>query len=215
MPLLPVNSFPSHLRVALTALLGSLSLDGKTATISWANSNTDFSLGSSWTGGVAPADSLVTDVASFATASPTFQPSLSANRSITGLTFAAGAGAFTFGGNGTLSLGATGITNASGNLQTLTVPLRLGANSTFTVSGTGNLTLGGPLDTAGRMLTLTGTGTGTGFINGLISGAGTLVKTGSRTWILAGANSYSGNTTLTAGTLTAAHDSAFGPAPFG
>ncbi len=210
MVLISVNFRPKRLRAALTALLGSLSVDGKAATISWANTNTDFSLGSSWTGGVAPADSLTTDVASFATASPTFQPSLSANRSLTGLTFASGAGAFTFGGNGTLSLGATGITNASSNLQTLTLPLRLGANSTFTVSGTGNLTVGGTLDTAGRTLTLTGTGTGTGRINGVISGAGSLVKTGSRTWILAGANTFSGNTTLTAGTLTAAHDSALG-----
>jgi len=52
---------------------------------------------------------------------------------------------------------------------------------------------------AGGTLTLTGTGTGS--MGARLPGSGGLAKTGTGTWTLTGANTYSGNTTVSEGTL--------------
>ncbi len=66
--------------------------------------------------------------------------------------------------------------------------------SDFTASGSGN-----------KSLTLQGSGLGKGEISGRIvdsaSGITSLVKSGSVLWTLSGANTYTGNTSVTAGTL--------------
>ena len=78
-------------------------------------------------------------------------------------------------------------------------------------SGTGTLTFSSNFtaNTNGaKTLTLQGSSAGTGVISGKIidsaSGATTLVKDGTGTWTLSGANTYTGGTTINQGTLTAA-----------
>jgi autotransporter-associated beta strand protein len=62
-------------------------------------------------------------------------------------------------------------------------------------------------DTTSQSLLLTGSANGT--ISGLITGASGLTKTGSGTWTLSGANTYSVPTTVSAGTLAAGAANAF------
>ncbi len=92
---------------------------------------------------------------------------------------------------------------------------------TINNDGTGKLTFTAPIfnqqqagATANRTLTLGGAGDGEiqGIIrnNNNVAGTISLTKAGAGTWTLLGANTYSGNTTISAGTLVASNNSAFG-----
>ncbi|MEO5916508.1 MAG: glycosyl hydrolase [Luteolibacter sp.] len=64
-----------------------------------------------------------------------------------------------------------------------------------------------------KTLTLQGSTGGTGEVSGVISNGGTttaLTKAGSGTWTLSGANTYTGTTTLSTGTLAIGNNAAFG-----
>ena len=176
----------------------------RAATIVWANLGTDFATGANW-GGTAPADSIVTDLASFGTASPTFQPNLAANRSVNGLVFANTAGAFTVSGTGgaILTLGTGGIAHNDDSTQTLaaSLGLKLGAAAPFTLTGTGALTIASAVNNNAFLLTLSGSTTGAGTVSGVISGTAGLTKSGTGTWTLSGTNTYTGVTTISGGTL--------------
>ena len=200
----------SHLAIGFAVWLAIPGASIHSATISWANAGTDFSTGSSWTGGNAPADSLTADIAAFATAAPTFLPNLASDRSVAGVAFVNGAGAFTFSGAGTLSIGASGIVNSDNSAQTLSVPIKLGVASVFTTASSGALAISGPVDTNGLVLTLNGAGSGASSVAGAIGGSGSITKSGSGTWTLSGANTFSGGLTLTAGTLSLGSNSALG-----
>src|SRR5690606_6792180 len=82
--------------------------------------------------------------------------------------------------------------------------------------GTGALTLSGPLSfVAGGQadhLTLGGSYGGASTFAGEISGAGNLIGNGSGTWVLGGANTYTGALTVESGTLQAGSAQAFGTA---
>jgi autotransporter-associated beta strand protein len=125
-----------------------------------------------------------------------------------------GTGAFTKSGLGQLTLsGAStyqGVTTVAGGTLLLTGSLpsnspltvdtgavmQLGVNSTIgSIAGSGGINLGSFTLTAG------GNGTSTTF-SGSISGSGNVIKAGTGTLTLAGANTYSGTTTVTGGTLT-------------
>lgn len=158
----------------------------------------------------------------FSNAANTFQGAILSATAVSagyGLTFAsigdlAGAGLITLvGGSGTFHW-----TSASGSTTTL-------ANRQFAISGTGsglivakgttaasNLVINKDLLLTGaagvRTLTLDGTNLGNNTFAGLIAngtdgGASvvSLTKNGASLWILSGTNSYSGTTTLSAGTL--------------
>jgi autotransporter-associated beta strand protein len=103
-------------------------------------------------------------------------------------------------------------TSTVASAETINAPLVLEGSYTFTSAATSAsaiLTLGGgitPGPTTGTTtLTLNGTNTGLNNVKGVLAdhGAGRLAvsKSGAGTWILSGADSYTGGTTVSAGTL--------------
>lgn len=119
-------------------------------------------------------------------------------------------------GSGTLTLGGNLAYIATNNPDgaTITGNLNLGgANRTFTINdstaATTDLSISANIGATNRNLTITGAGN-TLISGNIATGTGTLTKAGTGTLTLAGANSYSGLTTVSAGTLVVAHDSALG-----
>ncbi|WP_368564705.1 autotransporter-associated beta strand repeat-containing protein [Pseudoxanthomonas sp. UTMC 1351] len=81
---------------------------------------------------------------------------------------------------------------------------------TLANNGSGALTLSGAMNLAG-IATLGGSFTGAdNVIIGVIDGAGNLRSGGDATWVLTGANTYTGNTIVDSGVLRAGTSSAFG-----
>jgi fibronectin-binding autotransporter adhesin len=99
--------------------------------------------------------------------------------------------------SGTLQAGAAGVFSAASTFAVASdAALDLNAfNQTIgSLSGAGNVTLGkGSLSTGGDNSSTT--------FSGVISGAGSLVKLGVGTFVLTGANSYTGGTTISGGGL--------------
>ena len=206
------------LLVGAGTLLASIPAQAQTV-IAWADAGTDFATGSNWIGSVPPTG----DVAQFATPSPTNQPVLAANFSVDGLQFAAGAGAFTLSGAGTLSIGGSGVVDQSLAQETIAVALSFGSVGTG-ITNSGSLTISGAIsnNVSTAALTITNNSTmmisgavanngaqgisfgGSGSnatVSGVISGVGSVAVTGVGKWTFSGANTYSGPTTVVGGTL--------------
>jgi len=165
------------------------------------------------------------DTATFNTASTQTAITInSASLNIKSLTFdTVNAAAYTIGSTGGNSLlltsgGAISMNAAVANTETVNAPLVLeGAGATYTIQNNASdntklLNIGGAVSggTSGaNVLTLRGSNTGNNTISGAISNgsATTLAVTKSEagTWVLTGANTYTGNTTVNAGTLSLAH----------
>ena len=96
----------------------------------------------------------------------------------------------------------------SGGSAAVFLPITLGAAESLINSSSGTLTLSGGIDQNGFQLTLDGNGPTT--VNGMISGAGGLVKAGGGTVVLAVANNYTGTTQINAGTLDMQNAQALG-----
>jgi autotransporter-associated beta strand protein len=142
------------------------------------------------------------------------------------LSAAGGAGVITFSGNSaqtiatagfafTLGDGTTGsITNSATAVQTISGAgaLTLSGAATFTDNGTGagQLLISTAISNGTNLLTLSGTGL-LGTISGVIgNGSGAVTKTGTGTWTLSGANTYTGGTNINGGTLVISNASALG-----
>ena len=177
---------------ALLFLLAIWELDGSKvsgASRVWSGTlTTDFELAANWNlllPPSAPVNDITTDIAAFSGAVTANQPTLTLNRSINGLQFTTASGGWTLGGAFTLSLGSGGI-NTNGQTSgtnTVSANLQLAAASSWLVGTGGTLVVSGQVSSTGAFgLTLN---------NG--SNAGTLK--------LNNANTYTGATTVGAGTL--------------
>ncbi len=142
------------------------------------------------------------------------QTALNAGTSVTVTTGAGGAQAGNItvanaigksaGGNASLTLTAINniVFNAGANISASAGQLAL------TLNAGGTITNPATINTNGGLLTYNATGAATQ--SGVISGAGGLTKNGTGTLTLSGANTYTGTTTISAGTLVAANATALG-----
>ena len=206
------------------------------ATITWTGANGgDWNTGTNWGGGSAP---LTADTALFNTTLISVLNAALVN--ITSISFDTSAGTasgtftlgststgtYTFANNGTVQI----LSSLSGTGKTITInaPIVLTPASTTSAGAytfannsadTSNiLKFGGPISasttTNTETLTLGGANTGNNTISGIISnGSATtfaVTKNDAGTWILSGANTYNGGTTINAGTLSATSATALG-----
>lgn len=204
--LLSLTSRKLCLRLAI-GLAALLSGSASAATKTWSNTSTNATNAGSWTGGLPGA----ADIGAFTAGTATNNPQLRGNLSLLGLTFGASTAGWTFTGNSgtrTLTIGTSGIVSDSANTQTFSganLAIALSGAATFTSNSTGGLTFASTLasfNNGGNLLTLAGTSTSANnLIAEVIAGTGGLTKSGSGTWTLSAANTYSGATTVTAGIL--------------
>jgi autotransporter-associated beta strand protein len=125
------------------------------------------------------------------------------------IAIASSAGSYTLAGSGngsTITLNG-GITSSSSNNQTISMGINLGADQTFQADA-GNLLLSGALATSNYTLTLAGAGNVS--ITNTISGNGALLKSSLGRLALDGNNTYTGATTINAGTLEIASAGSLG-----
>lgn len=113
--------------------------------------------------------------------------------------------------NGTGVAGGGALLNSSATSVTYSGPLALGGPGTIT-AGSGAIALSntGTITGAGFGLTLGGSAAGCSLAGVVATGAGTLTKSGSGTWSLTGDNTYSGLTSVEAGTLLVNNSSGSG-----
>ncbi|OIN03681.1 hypothetical protein A9236_01960 [Polynucleobacter sp. QLW-P1DATA-2] len=117
--------------------------------------------------------------------------------------------ALTLNGTGIFSAGA--LTNSSGTAGTYAGLITLGSASSINASS-GNIVISnvGTITGAAYGLTLTGTNTASSIASIIGTSSGALTKLAAGTWTLSGANTFTGGTTISAGTLKAASATALG-----
>jgi autotransporter-associated beta strand protein len=200
------------------------------ATVTWNGaSGEDWDTGTNWSTSAKPANA---DIAVFNLTGITSVTNATANQTVTGINFdtaIASTGAFTLGttGGNKLTLQSGGSTQilstltGTGKTITVNAPLVLaGTSYTFAnhspAANNNTLNFGGPItSTSGTtVLAIGGPNTGNNTISGIISNgpSGTMGVTnnGNGTWVLSGANTYTGDTAITAGTLIGIGANAFG-----
>ena len=210
---------------AIMAALGGTEGSAQAATWSGTTDNTwaTGGTGGNWTNAAAPgaaSGTTNTDTALFNSSPANKSPSIDAGRNIQNITFdTASVGAYTIGttaGNALLltSGGTIQMTSAVANSETINAPLVIeGASGTYSfinnaTTSTKVLNFGGGITggaAGSTVLTLDGSNTGVNTIGGIIGkGSATslaVTKTGAGSWTLAGNNTYTGDTTVLAGTL--------------
>ncbi|HTR43225.1 MAG TPA: autotransporter-associated beta strand repeat-containing protein [Pseudomonadales bacterium] len=157
--------------------------------------NENWSDGANWSSGTGPGPGYSLDFAG----QTGLAPFMDASYNVYLLAFDNTAGSFNINTSGnTLTL--TGaVTNNSGNLQTLNVPIALGAPVTFDAASA-DLVFGQNIANSGDLLTITDGGHNT-TVAGAISGTGGLSYLGIGTNTLLGANTFSGNIVVSNGVL--------------
>ena len=171
-----------------------------TAAISWGNTNVDFNANGSWSGGTAPG---ISDVGVFSSATVTAQPNVTANKSVSGLSFTTG------GWNLTSS-------STSIKLSLLSTVGTAGSAAVTTSHSSGTVTIGAPivLGAASGTQTIQTTANGNLTIDGVISSTNNVTLAlsvfGSSTLRLNGQNTYTNATTISGSSITSATTLAIG-----
>jgi autotransporter-associated beta strand protein len=201
--------------------LGIAVVPDVTVESSWTGTNsTNWAISGNWSGAIPGATAGTTngDTAAFKQNSPNSPQTIDAGRNLQNITFdTASVNSLTIGTIGGQALLLTGggtvqTTSTVVNPQTANCPLVLEGDYSFTSgasSSSATLNFGGrvaPGVTSGiTVLTLNGGNIGMNTVSGILAdnGAGKLAvaKNGAGVWILSGANSYSGGTTVSGGTL--------------
>src|SRR5437763_7472019 len=174
----------------LLLALGGLASPSAAQTFTWTGAqNANWGVSNNWAGGVAPsgagAETLVF---------PAGAANLATNNTINTASF----NSITIRGSGytlsnkAITIGAGGLADSSvAGTNTINMGLTFAATRTVTVSNAAT--------------TVT--------ISGVVAGAGGLTKNGAGTLVLSAANTYTGVTTINAGTISIAADAALGTAP--
>ena len=183
-----LNPSGGTIRLTYTALAGNST---------WNTGTGDWNTGSNWTENTAPNNNnnLVFTGAGGTATNNIGNGTLT---TVTDITFASGAGAYTLnasagsaGASGGTPLALIGtIANNSSNLQTINTDLAINIGSTINAAS-GNITIGGA-----------------------ISGSAGITKTGNNALTLSGANTYNGTTALNSGTLNINSATALGNGTF-
>ncbi|HEY3322715.1 MAG TPA: putative Ig domain-containing protein [Planctomycetota bacterium] len=176
---------PGGLLALAFLLAGTVSPNAAAGTVTWTGAtSTDFEVGTNWSTGTAPA--ATDDVVFGPGAPPANLPALTIARNVNSVAFSTPTGGWTLGGSGfILTIAATGIntTGQTSGTNTITCKVTLGAAQSWSV-------VNGLLD-----------------VQGAIGGANALTKTGAGTLQLSAANTYTGATTISAGTVVLANPS--------
>ena len=182
----------------------------------WNNSSTAIGTNTSWTPNTTPS---ATFTGNFNNATYTNAPSATANAAFGKLYIGSSSGALTFGsGSNTITLSgvSTGGVNmgievaaGAGAVSTGSARFALAANQIWSNNSTNALTVGGNItnNASSTPVTLTIDGSGNTTLSGIMSnntatGQTSLTKNGTGTLTLTGMNTYSGATTINAGTLS-------------
>ena len=180
------------------------------------SSNWDSDAAGTSAGGVVPGGSGVNVI--FGAIGATSNVTVGADMNLGSITFN-DSNAVTIGGSNTITLNSTSATEATtaGDLgvvtagsaisvtssananNTINAGLALGAAQTWNVASGKTLAVNGKVYNRGNLLTIGGAGDAT--ISGEIIGAGGLTKTSAGILTISGSNTYTGTTTVTAGTL--------------
>ncbi len=174
--------------------------------VTWIGGGTDdkWSSGANWFEGGAPLNSGAANLIMSGTNRLT--PNVDSNWNFQGLSFDNNAGAFTISGN-PLSISTNGITNFSASAESINNDIMLRASARIS-SVAGPLSLGGSFNPSNYAWYVSGSGNVA--INGSISGSGPIIRDGTGTLTLAGANSFSGAFSINSGFVTAMNGAAFG-----
>jgi fibronectin-binding autotransporter adhesin len=206
----------ASLRLTCATLVLLLASDTHAATIVWANVGSTWTASANWSGGIAPANSTVTDIASFGSGTAV-NPNLSVQANINGIIFQSGASGYTFGGS-ILTIGSSGISNSATGAETFSNGVRISTAQSWSTASGGTLVLNSTADlnssgATARTLTISGAGNTTfnGVLQNSFAGStGNLALIASGILTLAGANTYNGTTTLGSGILNVNSTTALG-----
>ncbi len=165
---------------------GTITSTGGVGPVYKAATNTDLTSGVSWTGGIPP---IAGSIACWTNTS--LGAGLTMNSAISwgGISVVGAASDIAISGSGPLTLGTNGLDMSVSPVNlSISVPVLLGSNQTWNVNG-------------GKSLNM----------SGVVSGNYGLLKAGSGTLVLTNANTYSGGTTVSNGTLALDYNPNDGP----